>query len=76
MRRPDDGIWSVTLARRVAFVHTQLCKSAIKTSVALGRVLSIWILLPMLSLLMGALPFLRGYAEESAPNCTGTIKSR
>lgn len=33
---------------------------------ALALLLSIWILLPMLSLLLGAFPFLRGHAEEAA----------
>ena len=33
----------------------------------LALLLSIWILLPMLSLMLGAFPFLRGHAEEAAP---------
>lgn len=48
-------------------LNTQTCYYLGGRLKALALLLSIWILLPMLSLLLGAFPFLRGHAEEAAP---------
>jgi hypothetical protein len=48
-------------------LNTQTCYYFGGWLKALALLLSIWILLPMLSLLPGAFPFLRGHAEEAAP---------